>query len=237
MINIEEQIKLLIELQGLDTQILRIERNLESIPEELKDMDDAFEAKKSNLKSLEDGVKTLQLKRKEKEGELGTKESAIKKFQSQLYQVKTNNEYSALEEEIGRAKADISMVEEDILKLFDQADVENQKIVKEKEFLKAEEGRLNDEKKKLNEEVARIKSEADRLKLQRNELAGKVDKAILARYNRIMKSKDGLAVVPVTGNSCQGCFRVMPSQVIHEIKMKKDLVTCENCARILYLEE
>jgi predicted nucleic acid-binding Zn-ribbon protein len=50
MVNLEEQLKLLVELQGLDTQILRIERDLESIPQELKKMDDAFEEKKSALK-------------------------------------------------------------------------------------------------------------------------------------------------------------------------------------------
>ena len=75
------------------------------------------------------------------------------------------------------------------------------------------------------------------MKAQRGGLAAKIDKIALAKYDRIIKSKDGLAVVPVLGESCQGCFRIMPPQVIHEIRMKKDLVTCENCARIIYLEE
>jgi predicted nucleic acid-binding Zn-ribbon protein len=60
---------------------------------------------------------------------------------------------------------------------------------------------------------------------------------VLARYDRIIKSKDGLAVVTVTGESCQGCFRILPSQVIHEIRTKKELVCCGSCARILYIEE
>ena len=65
----------------------------------------------------------------------------------------------------------------------------------------------------------------------------KIDKAALAKYDRIVKSKDGLAVVPVAGDSCQGCFRILPSQMIHEIRTKKELVCCGSCARILYLEE
>jgi Zn-ribbon protein, possibly nucleic acid-binding len=74
------------------------------------------------------------------------------------------------------------------------------------------------------------------LNAQRVTLAAKVDKAILAKYDRILKGKDGLAVVPVAGDSCQGCFRILPSQVIHEIKTKKDLICCGSCARILYIE-
>lgn len=237
MINLEEQLKLLVELQGLDTQIFRIERDLESIPQELKKMDDAFEEKKSNLKKLEDGLKALQVKRKEKEMDLESKEGSIKKFQSQLYQVKTNKEYSALEGEIARTKADNSLIEEEILKIFDQMDAENQKISKEKEFLKAEEGKLVQQKKKFDEDVSRMKAEAEGLNAQRAAISGKIDKSILAKYDRIIKSKDGLAVVPVAGESCQGCFRILPPQVIHEIRTKKELICCGSCARILYIEE
>lgn len=237
MINLEEQLKLLIELQGLDTQILRIERDLESIPQELKKMDDAFEEKKSNLKKSEEALKTLQIKRREKEIDLESKESLIKKFRSQLYQIKTNKEYAALEGEIARTKADNSLIEEEILKIFDQMDAENQKILKEKELLKAEEGRLSEQKKKFSEEVSRMKAEAEGLNAQRAVLAGKIEMTVLSKYDRIIKSKDGLAVVPVAGDSCQGCFRILPPQMIHEIRTKKELVRCGSCARILYIEE
>lgn len=227
----------MVELQGLDTQIFRIEHDLESIPQELKNMDDAFEEKKSSLKKLENALKALQMKRKEKEMDLEVKEGSIKKFQTQLYQVKTNKEYAALEGEIARTKADNSLIEEEILKIFDQMDAENQKIAKEKEFLKVEEGKLAQQKKKCEEEIGRIKAEAEGLNAQRTLLAGKIERTVLAKYNRIVKSKDGLAVVPVASDSCQGCFRILPPQVIHEIRTKKELICCGSCARILYIEE
>jgi predicted nucleic acid-binding Zn-ribbon protein len=44
-------------------------------------------------------------------------------------------------------------------------------------------------------------------------------------------------VVPIAGDSCQGCFRILPPQVINEVRMKTELVVCENCTRILYVEE
>ncbi|MDP3790586.1 MAG: C4-type zinc ribbon domain-containing protein [Candidatus Omnitrophota bacterium] len=237
MINLEEQIKLLVELQGLDTQIFRREKDLFDMPENLKKLDEEFKAKMAGLKALEDNLKSMQVKRRDRENDLATKEGSIKKLQTQLYQLKTNKEFSTMQEEIARIKADNSLIEEDILKIFDQVDIENGKISKEKEFLKGEEVKLNDQKRKVEEETKRIKAEADSLKTQRVALVEKVDKTILARYDRIIKAKDGLAVVPVAGGSCQGCFRILPFQVIHEIRMKKDLVICGSCARILYLEE
>jgi len=237
MENLEEQIKLLVELQGLDTHIFRLEDELEAIPQTIKNAEDAFKEKSASLKKLEEGLKALQLKRKEKEGDLDAKEGTIRKYQTQLYQIKTNKEYTALQEEIGRVKADNSIIEEEVIKILDQIDAENKKIQKEKEFLKEEEVRLSEEKKKLGEKSVRIKSELEGLKKQRTELAQKVDKNVLSKYERLVKNRDGLAIVPVSGEACQGCFRVMPPQVINEIRMKKELIFCENCTRILYIEE
>jgi uncharacterized protein len=237
VINFVDQMKLLVELQGLDTQIFKFEDDLESIPRKISEMEDHFKEKSANLKSLEDGVKSLQVKRKEREGDLQAKEEAVKKFQSQMYQVKTNKEYSAFQEEIARAKADGSLIEEDIIKMFDQIDAENKKIAQEKDYLKKEESVFGEEKKKLDEEVSRIKVDLEGLKSQRATLASKVDATLLPKYERIVSSKGGLAVVPVANDSCQGCFRIMPPQVINEIRMKTALIFCENCARILYIEE
>ena len=237
MENLKEQIKLLIELQGLDTHIFRFEDELESIPETIKKKEEEFKEKNSSLKKLEDDLKALVMKRKEREGDLEAKEGSIRKYQQQLNQVKTNKEYSALQEEIGRVKADNSIIEEAILNLFDEIDAGNKKIAKEKDFLKSEEAAFNEEKKKLIEESNRIKTELDGLKKQRAELTAKVDKNILKKYERIIKNKDGLAVVTIADEACQGCFRVMPPQVVNEIKMNDELVFCENCARILYLDE
>lgn len=237
MINFEEQIKLLVELQRLDSQILKLEDELGAIPERIRELEGVFNEKSADLKKHENNVKELQLKRKEKEGELQTKEETIKKYTSQMYQVKTNKEYTALQEEIGRVKADNSLIEEAILKIFDQVDAENKEIASQKEFLKKEEAAMAQEKKELDADTLRIKADADKLKTTRGELAAKVDQKILARYDRILANKDGLAVVPIVGESCQGCFGRMPAQVINEVRMKSAVICCENCTRILYFEE
>ena len=148
-----------------------------------------------------------------------------------------NPDDAALQEEISRIRADNSLIEEDIIKILDLLDAENKKILKEGEFLKQEEAGLNENKKKLSDDVARLKTELENFKGQRTALAEKIEKTILKKYERIVSSKDGLAVVPVVNDACQGCFRIMPPQVINEIKMKKEPVVCDSCARILYIEE
>jgi uncharacterized protein len=237
-LNLEEQMKLLVELQGLDTQIIKLTAEIDAIPEKIKASDDAFMATTANLKRLEDLSKGLQVKKKEREGALDAGEGTIKKYQGQLGQVKTNKEYTALLDEINRVKADDSLVEEAIINLMDEIDAASKKIIQEKEYLKTEEVKLAAEKKTLGEEATRLKAEAERYQKQRAELTAKIEKKILDKYTRILQNRDdGLAVVSIAHDTCQGCFRVMPPQVINEVRMRNAIIICENCARILYVED
>jgi len=237
-VNLAEQIKLLVELQALDTQLIKLTAEIDAIPEKLKASDDAFKESAVNLRKLEDTVKSLQVKKKEREGALEAGEGTIKKYQGQLGQVKTNKEYSALLDEINRVKADDSLVEEAIINLMDAIDAAHKQVAQEKEYLKAEESKLAEEKKRLGDEAVRLKAEADRYQKQRAELTVKIDKTILDKYTRILRNReDGLAVVSIAHDTCQGCFRVMPPQVINEVRMRNAIIICENCARILYVED
>ena len=83
---IHEQIKILVELQKIDSQIYRLKKELESQPAIKQKIETDFEKKKSHLKAAEDELKSAQLKQKEKEGDLQSKEEKIKKLQAQLYQ-------------------------------------------------------------------------------------------------------------------------------------------------------
>ena len=237
MTTFEEQIKLLVELQELDTHIFKMKSDLEAIPRAIKKKDDELKEKSVNLKKLEDESKALLMKRKEKEGEIESKEGVIKKYQSQLNLVKTNKEYTALQDEVGRNKADISVIEEDIIKIFDAADAKNREIAIEKVSLKVEESKAQGEKSAMETEAAGVKKELESVMAKRSELTPKIEPKILSKYERLLNNRDGLAIVPVTGDSCQGCFRALPPQVINEIRMKDAVVVCDSCARILYIEE
>ena len=238
MIVIEDQIKFLIKLHNMDYEIFKLKNDKIALPAEINILENAFKEKEAVSKSVDDKLKSALLKRKEKEVELEGKENSIKKLQSQLSQVKTNKEYSSIEHEIASIKADNSVLEENIIKLFDEIDALKAELTKEKEILKIEEGKLSAEKKVVDDKIKEIDSMPSKKEAERAELANSIDKQLLSKYERILRNKeDGIAMVEVKGNACQGCFMNMPPQVIYEIRMKQSLVFCENCARILYIEE
>jgi len=232
----QDTIKMLIELQGFDGVIFDRKRLLEEIPDKIREFDRMLEEKSSNLKALEEESKKLQVSHKEKEGDLKEKEEAIKKHQTKLYQVKTNPEFTALEKEIGSITADSSLLEEEIIMLLDRVDEIKKKVAKEKEILDGEKKKVDEEKEKIDLQRKAAEAEYNDLSGKRKEFASGIDKGVLAKYERILHKKDGLAMVPVVGGACGGCNMNLPPQVINEAQMKKTLTFCGNCARILYSE-
>jgi len=236
-IDILEQTRKLVDLQGLDGEIFRLKRDLSEKPKFLAALKDQFEDKKAHLKELEEQYKMMQVARNTLETDLKAKEDDVAKANAQLSAIKTNKEYTAKITEIEGLKADKSLIEEKILNSYDQTDACKQETEKEKDILKQEEEKYLQEKKEIEAKVKEIEAEVKDLEGKRNEITPQIDMTTLSRYEKILNNKDGQAIVPIKGSSCGGCYMNVPPQVINEVKMHVKMIFCEFCARMLYLEE
>jgi len=236
-VDLKSQISNLSKLQTIDSELYALRAEKESKPLEVKALETSFEEKKEHLAALEKQLLDLQKQRKDKELELASKEESTKKLQTQLYSLKTNKEYQAMLQEIDGVKADASVIEDKILELFEQTDSVKSETEQEKQKLKEGEKLFLDQKKKIEERIKEIDGCLAQLEAQRKQLMPDIEPKILAQYERILLNRDGLAIVSVKDNSCQGCNMLVPPQVINLIKMYERIVTCEVCNRILYIEE
>ena len=236
-IDLKSQIESLVQLQKVDSEIYALKNEKESKPEQVKALEAAFEAKKQSLVGLEKSAQDLLKQRKDKELMLASNEENRKKLQTQLYSLKTNKEYQVMLQQIEEAKADASVIEDKVLQLFEQSDKIKTDIEKEKQRLQEEEKVYSAETKRVRERIQQIDERLAQLDVQRKQILPAVDPKMLSQYERILNNRDGLAIVGVKDNSCQGCNMFVPHQVINLIKMYERLVTCEMCARILYIED
>jgi hypothetical protein len=236
-VDLKEQINWLVRLQAVDSQIHSLRQEKQSIPSRLKEMEEALARERKNLAVLDKKGLDLLTQRKGKELELASKEEEARKMRTQLYQLKTNKEYSAKLKEIEMVKADASVLEDAILVLLEEADKLNGEINKEKQFLIEEEKRTNRDKQELDLRRKEIEGKINQLQAQRKQIAQQLNPRILAKYDKILTNCDYLAIVKVENNACQGCFMRVSPQVINLIKMYDNLVICEVCQRILYIED
>lgn len=236
-VSVKDQIKRLVDLQKIDAEIYNLQTGLTGKPAFIEELKKKFESTKAHLNQLEEKLKGIQLKRKEFELELKTKEGDITKANTQLSQLKTNKEYQAKLTEIASVTADKSIVEEKILLSYDEADMIQAEISKEKNVVGAEEKQYLTRKREVEDEMKLMEDRVKVLESQRNQLLPGVDKGSLSRYEKVLAHKNGLAIVPIRESSCGGCYMNVTQQTINAVKMHDQLIECEICQRILYIED
>jgi predicted nucleic acid-binding Zn-ribbon protein len=154
-----------------------------------------------------------------------------------LNSIKTNKEYSALISEIGSKKADMSILEDEILDTMSRLEIANQGYVKATEDLRNEEESLKNLINSVDTEIKEADIEIEKTKNEQKKYIDLLDEHSLKNYNRLSNIKGGKAIVPVIGNVCGGCSMNVTTQTLNELMGGKDLVFCRSCSRILYLDE
>jgi hypothetical protein len=237
---LKDEIYKLVQLQEVDSEIynLKLRKDTE-IPKELTNLKNGFESRKKDFEIFSEKLKQSQLKKKEKELDLAAKEENVKKTQGQLFQLKSNKEYQAKLTEIASLKADVSLLEEDVIKALDDIENADKKAKEEKQALANEEKKYKETETQLNSELAEIDTKIKTLEEKKNNLVKDIDKNVFAKYEKLIKTRSGRAIAAVNINTenCGACNMRMTAQTINEIKMYDKLVLCENCVRILYLPE
>lgn len=235
--DLKSQLNSLIQLQTVDSEIYALNKEKNTKPDEIKAIEANYEVKKQSLQNLEKAALDLQKQKKDRELELAGKEEGAQKLQSQLFQLKTNKEYQTMMQQIADAKADGSVIEEKILQIMEDMDKAKAEVDKEKQKLQAEEKIASDKKEKIQGRIKEVDDRLAQLEIQRKQNIPNIDPKVFTRYERILQNRDGLAIVTVKNNSCLGCNMFVPPQVINMIKMYDNIITCEMCNRILYIEE
>lgn len=85
------------------------------------------------------------------------------------------------------------------------------------------------------EMLATTKSGKTQIKKRIDNIRSLVSPRILNHYDKLMKSR-APALVPVEGDTCQGCFMKLPSKFVQQVRQDPDHIhTCNNCSRYIYV--
>ena len=235
--SIKDQIKKLVDLQKIDTQIYQLNIELTDKPKLIDELKQQFEETKAHLAELDKKYKDLQVQRKNNEVDLQQKEDSIAKSKIQLSELKTNREYTAKITEIESMNADKSQIEEKIILLLDEGEAAAKAVDAEKAKVAGREKEYGQKKKIAEDDMAVLKDRIKVLESQRQRGLDGIEPSTLVLYDRILKHKSGKAIVAVQNGSCMGCFMSLNPQQINMLKMADQILQCETCQRILYLEE
>jgi predicted nucleic acid-binding Zn-ribbon protein len=223
----------LINLQDIDHRLNELKMQKGDLPQLIEVIKEDISTKKEEAEDRKQRKEKLQNDRKLYEKEIEASKALFKKYEDQLYKVKTNKEYDAISLEMDTKKIEVEGLEDKILKTME----EDQELEKELEELTEEIGKLetqfNEYEKELEEISKSTVKEENKLLKERDKVASKIEGRLLRQYERIKNAKEGIAVAPIKKSSCGGCFSAIPPQKIVEIRELNRLFTCEYCGRIL----
>lgn len=233
----KETILQLIALQEKDASLDKLRLGMDKIPEEIAVFRERRETAKSRAAEAKTRLLTLEKRKKEKELELAQKEEAVRKHSMELNQVKTNEAFKALQQEIDRAKAEGSALETQILEIMEELDSGRRQEKSVQAEVAAEDKAAGAEIAALEGKLAEIKARHDKEKASRDEASAPVPPEVMRIYEHIRSRGKLNAVVAVDANHCSACRMVQAPQVIVEATKAKQIIICESCQRILYRPE
>jgi predicted nucleic acid-binding Zn-ribbon protein len=227
-----------------------IERQLAHIRHRLRSRENAVSAQERRIGQLQGGYDALHEKvmEKRKEGDqldldLKSREERVSKLRTGLNTARTNKEYAAILMQINTHKADNSKIEEQALRIMQEADAIQAEADEMQARIEAEQGRLDEIRQSSRQEIEKLNGMMEDLSAQRVDAVQNVPREALAVFERIAENYDGeaMAAVEIHGKKpphqyvCGGCYMGLNAEHANALRVRDEIRRCDNCGRILYL--
>src|SRR5690349_24925194 len=229
------ELEKLIALQNLDTTIRKLEKELEAIPQMRAEIEGEFDQRAFEIRALESRRDEAKHTRARLETEVVDQKGRSERAERNLMSSKKPDEYTAAIREADAARKQISALETQILEQMEQLEQAEASLNERA----AEIASLNSDReaklKAFDEETGTIGDRLAAARKEREEVFASLPKAMSALYSRIgARIRDGVAVAEARNRSCSACFMSLRPQVMAEVRRGEDIITCDNCGRILY---
>ena len=223
-----------ITIQKLDTAVHDAQHRLAEAPDRIAALDGRLESARQHVVDAKARVAANQASRREIEKDVAVQQGRLSKYREQAMAVKTNQEYHAIQKEIGFAQTEIKALEDKILELMLDADEQNAAVKRGDKALADEQKAVDAEKKALAAESTELGASIARLTGERAALASAIDPKVLDTFERVSKGRHGVGVAEARDAICTICHVRLRPQVFNNVRRNDSIIQCDSCQRILY---
>ena len=231
---VEEKLKNLYQLQTMLSEIDKIKTLRGELPLEVQDLEDEIEGLTTRIEKIQNDITNLQSEVSRRRLTTQENNASIERYTEQLNNVRNNREYENLTKEIEYLQLDNQLNDKKIREANEQVTVKQEEIHRCSELVSERRTDLDIKKSELDEIISETKAEEEKLRERSKAIEATIDPRLLSAFKRIRKnSRNGLGVVYVQRDACGGCFNKIPPQRQLDIRMRKKIIVCEYCGRIM----
>jgi predicted nucleic acid-binding Zn-ribbon protein len=233
---VKAELQKLIALQNLDTTIRKLEKDQQATPERRAEIEREFDQRAFEIRALENRRDEAKHTRARLENEVMEQKGRVERAERNLMSSKKPDEYTAAIREADAARKLISGLETQILEQMEQLEQSEAALTERASEIASMNSDREAKLKAFDEESGTIGERLAAARKEREEVFASLPKAISAQYSRIgARIRDGVAVAEARNRSCSACFMSLRPQMMAEIRRGDDIITCDNCGRILYV--
>jgi predicted nucleic acid-binding Zn-ribbon protein len=233
---LREEIARLMSLQAIDQELRDLEQTLGSVAGRVQQLRLEVEKQQAELNQLTAEEQQSALARRQLEKELAEGEARIRNKRMRLNQVRNDKELQALAHEVETQKESNQRFEAELLSLMEASEPRAARIAEITPSVQRLLAELHEAEKDIAAQVEDLKISIAKQHLERDLMAGNLERGLLQRYEMIFSRRNGLAVAEARGGTCQGCRMRLPPQLYNQIQRHDSVHFCPNCQRILYHE-
>ena len=232
--SVEEKLKNLYQLQTMLSEIDKIKILRGELPLEVQDLEDEIEGLRTRIDHTHMELDDLYAKNNDLHRKIDEASSKLHGYQQHLENVSNNREYDTLCKEIEFQNLEIELCQKRIRETNNEMRRKEESLRQSEQLLDERCQDLDLKKNELDEIVAETKAEEEKLREKSKALEVLIEPRLLQAFKRIRKnSRNGLGIVYVQRDACGGCFAKIPPQRQLDVRMRKKVIVCEYCGRIL----
>jgi uncharacterized protein len=227
-------IKLMIELQGYWTNILNEQKNISRNENSISHWKQELKSKEQDHDKLGNEIKQIKITINQKETDLADKDDHLKKLLSKKNNVKTEKELTAVDHETAKTLNDKNTLEDDLIGLFDTLEKNEKELTTLKSEVETIEKQTEKDIAGLEEKIQLSNNSIEENRKLFDAQIDRLSHAIKAKFTKLITSPNGIGIARLQGEICDACNFQIPFNLTQDIKKDNSIITCTNCGRYLY---
>jgi predicted nucleic acid-binding Zn-ribbon protein len=232
-VHVLDVLERLLELAAIDEDIADMREESSHLPQRERELETQKDELAGALREREAELEELTKSRAHEERDLEDEKARLEALKRRQLEIKTNEEYAALIQEIKYAERRIGETEDRILQMLEDGEALDRAVEEARKAMDESSEALDAELAEVRAEIGKVDERLEVRLDERRRVAMHLDPVVLGRYERILQSKGDSALAPLDGDTCSGCYVKLPPQTVIEVRKARRLIECESCGRIL----